>query len=63
MLIDWSAFWHDVGVAQGIMGLGRDLLLVDTGCAGIHHSIYWMPIHYDTIEDGQNKTSHRLFSK
>ena len=30
--------------------------------AGIHHSKYWMPIHYDTIEDGQNKTSHRLFS-
>ena len=23
--------------------------------AGIHHSKYWMPIHYDTIEDGQNK--------
>ena len=22
-----------------------------------------MPIHYDTIEDGQNQTSHRLFSK
>ena len=21
-----------------------------------------MPIHHDTIEDGQNKTSHRLFS-
>ena len=23
--------------------------------AGIHHSKYWMLIHYDTIEDGQNK--------
>ena len=23
---------------------------------------YWMPIHYDTIEDGQNKKSHLLFS-
>ena len=23
---------------------------------------YWMPIHYDTIEDGQNKQSHLLFS-
>ena len=23
--------------------------------AGIHHSKYWMPIDYDTIEDGQNK--------
>ena len=22
-----------------------------------------MPIHYDTIEDGQNKKSHLLFSK
>ena len=30
---------------------------------GGHHSKYWIPIHYDTIEDGQNKTSHRLFSK
>ena len=31
------------------------LIVVDTGYAGIHHSKYWMPIHYDTIEDGQNK--------
>ena len=23
---------------------------------------YWMPIHYDTIEDGQTKKSHLLFS-
>ena len=23
---------------------------------------YWMPIHYDTIEDEQNKKSHLLFS-
>ena len=23
---------------------------------------YWMPIHYDTIEDGQNKKSHLLLS-
>ena len=23
---------------------------------------YWMPIHYDTIEDRQNKKSHLLFS-
>ena len=38
------------------------LIVVDTGCAGIHHSKYRMPIYYDTIEDGQNKTSHRLFS-
>ena len=22
---------------------------------------YWMPIHYDTIKDGQNKNSHLLF--
>ena len=27
------------------------------------HSNYWMPIHYDTIKDGQNKISHLLFSK
>ena len=39
------------------------LIVVDTGYAGIHHSKYWMPIHYDTIEDGQNKQSHLLFSK
>ena len=39
------------------------LIVVDTGYAGIHHSKYWMPIHYDTIEDGQNKKSHLLFSK
>ena len=25
--------------------------------------IYWMPIHYDAIEDGQNKKLHLLFSK
>ena len=37
------------------------LIVVDTGYAGIHHSEYWMPIHYDTIEDGQNKKSHLLF--
>ena len=30
--------------------------------AGIHHSKYWMLIHYDTIKDGQNKKSHLLFS-
>ena len=38
------------------------LIVVDTGYAGIHHSKYWRPIHYDTIEDGQNKQSHLLFS-
>ena len=38
-------------------------IMVDTGCAaGIHHLKYLMPIHYDTIEDGQNKTPNRLFS-
>ena len=31
------------------------LIVVDTGYAGIHHSKYWTPIHYDTIEDWQNK--------
>ena len=38
------------------------LIVVDTGYAGIHHSKYWMPIHYDAIEDGQNKKSHLFFS-
>ena len=28
--------------------------MVDTGYASIHHSKYWMPIHYD-IKDGQKK--------
>ena len=32
------------------------------GNAGIHHSKYWMPVCYDTIEDEQSKTSHLLFS-
>ena len=35
--------------------------VVDTGYAGICHSQYWMPIHFDAIEDGQNKNSHLLF--
>ena len=39
------------------------LIVMDTSYAGIHHSKYWMPIHYDTIEDGQNKKSHLSFSK
>ena len=30
-------------------------VVVDTGHAGIHHSKYWMSIHYDTTEDVQNK--------
>ena len=37
-------------------------IVVDTGYAGIHHLKYGMPIHYDTIGDGQNKKSHLLFS-
>ena len=39
------------------------LIVVDTSYTGIHHSKYWMPIHYDTIEDGQNKKSELLLSK
>ena len=27
-----------------------------------HHSKYWMPIHYDTIEEGQNKTKQNKSS-
>ena len=38
------------------------LILVDTGYAGTHYSKYWMLIHYDAIEDGQNKKSNLLFS-
>ena len=30
--------------------------------AGVPRIKYWMPIHYDTIEDGQSKKSHLLFS-
>ena len=30
--------------------------------AGIHHSKYKMLIHYDTIEDRQNKKSHIFYS-
>ena len=37
-------------------------MVVDTGYAGINHSNYWMPIHYDTVENGENKKSHLLFS-
>ena len=44
-------------------GLGLGLIVVDTGYGGIHLSKYWMPIQYDTIEDGQNKKYHLLFSK
>ena len=39
--------------------------LLSGGCHRSSHPPrlkYWMPIHYDTIEDGQNKTSHLLFS-
>ena len=32
------------------------LNVVDFGCSGIYHSKYLKSIHYDTIEDGQNKT-------
>ena len=38
------------------------LIGVGTGYACIHHSKYWMPIHYDTIEDGQNKTKIIFYS-
>ena len=37
------------------------LIVVDTGYTGIHHSKYWMPIHYDTIEDGLNKKKNLIF--
>ena len=49
-------WWCHNGWASNI------LIMVDTSYAGIHHSTYWMPIHYDTIEDGQDKKSHLLFS-
>ena len=34
----------------------------DIGYAGILHPKYWMPIHYDTIKDGQNKKSVFFYS-
>ena len=39
--------------------------ILSGGCRHSRHPPrlkYWMPIHYDTIEDGQNKKSHLLFS-
>ena len=47
-------------IFDGVIMDGHPIFwVVDTG---VHHSKYWMPIHYDTIEDGQNKKSHLLFS-
>ena len=44
----------------------KSLLIVIKGIKLRRHppqnSKYWMPIHYDTIEDGQNKKSYFLFS-
>ena len=43
-----------------VNGWASNMLIVeDAGVA----SKYWMLILYDTIEEGQNKTSHRLFSR
>ena len=41
----------------------NNTILTKNEHTGIHYSKYWMPIHYDTIEDGQNKKSHLFFSK
>ena len=30
-------------------------IVMDTGCAGTHHSKYMMSIDYDMIEDGKTK--------
>ena len=57
-------------IFDGVIMDGHPIFwVVDAGVAGIHHDSrypprlkYWMPIHYDTIEDGQNKKSHLLFS-
>ena len=60
---DWNK-----GVLISLLHEWKDATLINTkiyhnsNCAGIHHSKYWMRIHDDTIEDGQNKTSHHLFS-
>ena len=40
---------------------GPSNIVIVVGAAGIHHSKYWMPIHYDTIEDGQTKQNIPLF--
>ena len=49
-------------------------MIFSTSCLGLvstlgHYAMacqtrlkYWVPIHYDTIEDGQNKKSHLLLS-
>ena len=43
-------------IFDGVIMVGYPIFcVVDTGYASIHHTKYWMPIHYDTIEDGQNK--------
>ena len=36
--------------------------ILSGGCRRRPRLKYWMPIHYDTIEDGQNKQTHLLFS-
>ena len=28
--------------------------ILNNRAVGIHYSIYWIPIQYDTIEDGEN---------
>ena len=47
-------------IFNGVIMDGHPIfLIVYTGYSGIHHSKYWMPIHYDTIKDAQNKKSHQ----
>ena len=46
-------------IFDGVMGI-QYLIVVDTGYTDIHHSKYLMPIHYDSIENAQNKKSYLL---
>ena len=33
--------------------------MLDTSYVSIHHSKYWMAIHYDTTKDEQNKKQNK----
>ena len=64
MLGQWLTQVYKVQIGLSIQLWGTPAVLASTT-----QNIGWMPLchngwafHYDTIEDGQNKTSHRLFS-
>ena len=53
----WDFFFFFAHLRWCLIGWALNILN-----AGIHYSKYRMPIHYDTIEVGQNKKSHLLLS-